>query len=384
MFEYFLSKKGSQGRITILGATSGDTGSAAIYGLRGKQNVSCFIMYPRGKVSEIQEKQMTTILDDNVDCISIEGDFDDAQAIVKAAFADQAFREEVQLGAINSINWARVLAQITYYFYSWLKITKKPNSGMKLNYAVPTGNFGDILAGYYAKRMGLPIDKLVVCTNENDVLHRFLTTGVYSKNPAVLTISPSMDISVSSNFERYLFYLASENPQLLNSWMEQFERTGEVSVSAKLLALAQSDFLSYSSHKSEIVDVMRSLFLTEHYLVCPHTATAVAGIRALGLPAASTVCLATAHPAKFADAVSLSLDGHATKPEVPIQLRELFHKPVKKTLLPNAQKAIQSFILKKVSTSASRKVVSFLWLAGWTTAAVAVAGIILLVQHRKK
>lgn len=384
LFEYFLSKKGSQGCITILGATSGDTGSAAIYGLRGKQNVNCFIMYPRGKVSEIQEKQMTTILDDNVDCISIEGDFDDAQAIVKAAFADQAFREEVKLGAINSINWARVLAQITYYFYSWLKVTEKAGSGAKLNYAVPTGNFGDILAGYYAKRMGLPIDKLVVCTNENDVLHRFLTSGSYSKNPAVLTISPSMDISVSSNFERYLFYLANEDPQVLNGWMSQFEKTGEVTVSADLLAKARAEFLSYSSHKTEIVDVMRSLYLNEKYLVCPHTATAVAGILSLRLPAATTVCLATAHPAKFADAVGLALDGHATRPEIPSQLRELFKKPVKKTMLPNAQKAIQSFILKKVGTSTGGEGTGLWWLAGLTaTAAVAVATVILMQQRKR-
>ena len=206
LFEYFLTTGSIQDRITILGATSGDTGSAAIHGLRGKKNVNCFIMYPNGKVTEVQERQMTTIPDANVHCICIDdGDFDDCQAIVKAAFADASFRDEVKLGAINSINWARVLAQITYYFYSWLRVTDA-NPGKahisKLNYAVPTGNFGDILAGYYAKRMGLPVDRLVVCANENDVLHRFLQTGVYRKSPATLTIAPSMDISISSNFER--------------------------------------------------------------------------------------------------------------------------------------------------------------------------------------
>lgn len=190
---------------------------------------------------------MTTIVDENIHCISIEvyviifpcantftflflqGDFDDAQAIVKNAFADEGFRKEVNLGAINSINWARVLAQITYYFYSWLRVTETAGESAKLNFAVPTGNFGDILAGYYAKRMGLPIDKLIICTNENDVLHRVMETGIYCKNPAVITIAPSMDISVSSNFERYLFHLSGDNSELLNGWMHEFETTGEFS-----------------------------------------------------------------------------------------------------------------------------------------------------------
>eukprot|EP01038_Epipyxis_sp_PR26KG_P017125 gene17125-23570_t len=170
IFEFFLKRGSIQNSITILGATSGDTGSAAIHGLRGKENVNCFIMFPMGKVTEIQERQMTTIPDQNVQCISLKGDFDDAQSIVKAAFADIVFRDEVNLGAINSINWARVLAQTTYYFYSYLRITDGMDKSKlpPINYAVPTGNFGDILAGYYAKRMGLPIDKLVICTNEND------------------------------------------------------------------------------------------------------------------------------------------------------------------------------------------------------------------------
>merc|ERR1719230_812492 len=169
-------------------------------------------MYPKGKVTEIQEKQMVTIPDANVRCMQVEGDFDDCQALVKSAFADVNFRKQVNLGAINSINFARVLAQITYYFQSWLQITSKSgNSRAKLSFVVPTGNFGDILAGYYAKQMGLPVDKLVVATNSNDVLHRFLETGAYTKIPTTPTIAPSMDISVSSNFERYLYYLAGSN-----------------------------------------------------------------------------------------------------------------------------------------------------------------------------
>jgi threonine synthase len=173
---------------------------------------------------------MTSILSDNVHCISIDGDFDAAQLLVKDSFADPVFREEVKLGAINSINWGRILAQITYYFYSWLRVTDQAvadgKTPPKINYAVPTGNFGDILAGFYAKKMGLPVDKLVVCANENDVLHRFLETGIYHKIAATLTIAPSMDISVSSNFERYLFYLAGGNAETLASWMDSFESSG--------------------------------------------------------------------------------------------------------------------------------------------------------------
>lgn len=359
LFEYFLSKGSIQTGITILGATSGDTGSAAIYGLRGKANVNCFILYPEGKVSAIQERQMTTILDQNVDCISINGDFDAAQAVVKAAFADEDFRRRVKLGAINSINWARILAQITYYFYSWLRVTDdvepSQRGSIKLSYVVPTGNFGDILAGYYAKQMGLPIDKLVVATNENDVLHRFFVTGSYTKLPAVLTLSPSMDISVSSNFERYLYYLAGQNADVLMEWMDRFESKGELTVSAEQLKVAQKDFVSYASYREEIVQVMRSLYLSEKYLVCPHTATGAAAIqtmqrRAAGLSPSTTVLLATAHPAKFEEAVSLALRGHADIPQLPLPLKQLFALPVKKTQLSGDLEEIQLFIVKRLAS----------------------------------
>jgi len=347
VFEFFLTRGKYQNKITILGATSGDTGSAAIHGLRGKKNVNCFIMYPSGKVTEIQERQMTTIPDSNVHCISIDGNFDDAQAIVKAAFADENFRKLTNLGAINSINWARVLAQITYYFYSWLRVTDDSVESTKVSFAVPTGNFGDILAGYYAKKMGLPVDKLIVCTNENDVLHRFLETGIYKKIESNLTIAPSMDISVSSNFERYLFYLAGESSQTLASWMNIFESTGEIQIPHYLLAQAKTEFLSASSSKSDIIEAMKDVYSKEKYLVCPHTATAVVAVRRLNLTNQKVVCLATAHPAKFEEAVNLALEGKDI-PTRPKELDLLFTLPVRSSHLPNSLADVEKFIKNKL------------------------------------
>merc|ERR1711871_1372457 len=251
LFEYFLLRGRIQSRITILGATSGDTGSAAIHGLRGKKNVNCFITYPKGKVTEIQERQMTTIPDENVSCINVEGNFDDCQAIVKAAFADASFREEVNLGAINSINWARVLAQITYYFYSWLRVTDKGDRKAAVNFAVPTGNFGDILAGYYAKRMGLPVDKLVCAANENDILEVFFRTGHYTRQKSVKTNAPSMDICVSSNFERFLYHIGNDDPSLTNRLMATFESTRQMKVDAEFLSRARKDILAVMVDEAE-------------------------------------------------------------------------------------------------------------------------------------
>lgn len=325
-----------------------------------------------------------------------QGDFDDAQAIVKAAFADETFRDEVKLGAINSINWARVMAQITYYFYSYLRVTdgvleknlmlKEP----KVSYAVPTGNFGDILAGYYAKRMGLPVDKLVVCTNQNDVLHRFLQSGVYSKAPAVLTIAPSMDISVSSNFERYLYYLSNENGEVLAQWMKEFESCGELRVPADALAIARSEFLSFSADKDLITSTMRELHSSEGYLVCPHTATAVAAVQSLlgsgpaGLGASIPVCLATAHAAKFEEATMLALAVTSeSMPARPPVLEELFHMDTRRVDLPNSLGAIQQYMRSKLKST-------YWWtsaLSGWSlslltaAAVVAITAVVVLRQQ---
>lgn len=321
---------------------------------------------------------MTTIMDENIHCVGVEGDFDDAQVLVKAAFADEPFRSEVQLGAVNSINWARVLAQITYYFYAWLRATDEVNALNKTKtaageevlplpkavFAVPTGNFGDILAGYYAQRMGLPVEKLMVCTNDNDVLHQFLHTGEYRKMTATPTLAPSMDISVSSNFERYLYYLADQSPDLLSAWMDTFEATGVLKVPAELLARAQADFCSHSSSEAEITSTMGKLYRDQGYLVCPHTATAIAGMQQyapvlrspnspspLEVPVVR-VCLATAHPAKFEAAVECALgvvSGSARAPPRPAELEALFALPTRKDELPNSLLRVQELIRTKLT-----------------------------------
>lgn len=347
LFEFFLKRGNQQKSITILGATSGDTGSAAIHGLRGKENVNCFILYPKGKVTDIQERQMCSIQDENVHCVQVEGNFDDCQALVKKAFSDPSFRKAVNLGAINSINWARVMAQITYYFYSYLQITDE-GSTVPIHYAVPTGNFGDILAGYYAKRMGLPVGKLVIATNENDVLHRFLTSGKYTKKTCNPTIAPSMDISVSSNFERYLYYLADENAQMLAGWMKTFETSGTIAVNDKQWNLAKSEFASYAANAKEIVETMTEMNTKEFYLLCPHTATAAAAIPAMhkktkAYPPNTTVVLATAHPAKFEEAVDLALGKNHGTPR-PTQLEILFSLERRRYLVANDVAAVKEFV----------------------------------------
>lgn len=311
------------------------------------------MLFPHRKITEVQERQMTTVLDANVHCLSVRGDFDDAQALVKAAFADRAFRDEVKLGAINSINWARVLAQVSYFVYCYLRVTDIDTTTssstpqgvppVKVSFAVPTGNFGDMLAGYYAKALGLPIDRLVICNNENDALHRFLLSGTYRRSPAISTIAPSMDISAPSNFERYLFYLAEQSPAVLAAWMDEFADSGELTVPAHLLSKARLDFGSHVARKADIVGAMHALYAKERYLVCPHTATAVVAATALRLPAARTVVLATAHPAKFEDAVALAL-GQEEVPPRPMELQELFGLPTRVTELPTALLSVQDFI----------------------------------------
>lgn len=348
LFEYFLSKRtGADGHLTILGATSGDTGSAAIYGLRGKANVRCFILYPKGRTSAIQERQMTTVPDANVQCIAVEGTFDDCQNIVKAAFQDPEFRDEVRLGAVNSINWARVLAQITYYFWAYFRITDYDPSIESLSFSVPTGNFGDVLAGYYAKCMGLPVEQLLVATNVNDILHRFFETGEYHKADVTQTHSPSMDISISSNFERYLFELAGRDHARLKDWMTSFERTGKLTLSADLLTKAREDFISGRGDEDQTLATMKKWHEEHGYLLCPHSAVGVHAADSLGmLKGGRTVCLATAHPAKFPEATDrLGIEG-----ELPKELAALADLPMRSVLLPDDLKAVQTYMRERIPT----------------------------------
>lgn len=340
-FEYFLETGSNGGRLAILGATSGDTGSAAIAGLRGKKGVHCIILFPNGRVSSIQERQMTTVPDENIHCVAIDGTFDDCQDLVKASFDTPEFRDKVHLGAVNSINWCRVLAQITYYFWSYFRITDKSSDVKEVNYSVPTGNYGDILAGYYAKLMGLPVGRLVVATNENDILHRFFTKGEYFRHDIAESISPSMDICVSSNFERYLFHLCGNDPVVLAGWMKDFESTKKLKIEGELLHKAQSDFDSARADTAMTLEIIKEYSDKYQYVLCPHSAVGVSAIHQLSLISSATICLATAHEGKFPDAVKRAVD---PLPLPPPQLAALYELPTRRTELPNDLEAVQKFV----------------------------------------
>jgi threonine synthase len=340
-FEYFLETGSNDGRLVVLGATSGDTGSAAIAGLRNRKGIDCIILFPNGRVSNIQERQMTTILDENVHCVAIDGTFDDCQDLVKASFNTEQFRNEVHLGAVNSINWCRVLAQTTYYFWSYFQVTGLDPNIPEVHFSVPTGNFGDILAGYYAKQMGLPVGKLIVATNENDILHRFFTKGTYHRYDIAESISPSMDICVSSNFERYLFHLANDDAAQLTAWMNEFEATGKLTLTDDFLRKAQMDFDSARVDTSETLQLIRDYATKYNYVLCPHSAVGVAAIYQLRLVQPGTVCLATAHAGKFPDAVERAIGSVPTSPP---ELAALHVLPTRRTELPNDLAAVQTFV----------------------------------------
>ncbi|RXW16914.1 hypothetical protein EST38_g8940 [Candolleomyces aberdarensis] len=353
LFEFFLlrrnAKKGPEETpetLTVVGATSGDTGSAAIYGLRGKENVSIFILHPKGRVSPIQEAQMTTVTDSNVHNIAVRSTFDDCQDIVKALFADKEFNAKHHLGAVNSINWARILAQTVYYFLSFFHIRSQLPAGtsaddIEIQYVVPTGNFGDILAAYYARKMGLPVGKLVVATNANDILARFWKHGKYekvdseSKADVIVsvdasgvkeTLSPAMDILVSSNFERLLWYLAYEHASgntdeekrqeacaTLDGWMNKVKTNGRVEIPVQALETARKDFIAARVSDEETLATIKAFFDGQpSYVADPHTAVGLATARRLQPENADNVrqiVLSTAHPAKFSEAVSRALEG---------------------------------------------------------------------------
>ncbi len=313
LFEYLLARSGEV--LNILGATSGDTGSAAIYGVRGKERIRIFILHPYRRVSPVQEKQMTSIMDDNVYNIAIHGSFDDGQAIVKKIFSDIPLKNALSLGAINSINWARVLAQVVYYVHGALHVSRHENDGT-LAFSVPTGNFGDIFAGYIAKRM-LPegsIRRLVLATNANDILARFVNRGDYSLGEVVQTSSPSMDIQAASNFERYLYYLVDSEPKRVKALMEEFATTGRIDLSSHLDQIRR-DFAASAVPEEEVAATITTIYNEYDYILDPHTAVGVKAALEHRKPGIPMVCLATAHPAKFGEAVEKAIGRPPTFPE---------------------------------------------------------------------
>lgn len=300
LFAYILGKRG--GRLNILGATSGDTGSAAIHGVRGKPNINIFIMHPSGRTSPLQEKQMTSVLDDNVFNLAVDGTFDDCQHIMKTIFADVPFKTEHALGSVNSVNWARVLAQTVYYFYSAFRVMEETGA-TGVQFSVPTGNFGDILAGYLAHRMGLPVDKLILATNENDILSRFFNSGTYGMSSVVPTISPSMDIQVASNFERYLYYKVGEDAGSLSALMSGFSQARELSVPLNASGVVDDLFTAGRGDTAQTLETIRRYHHDVGYVLDPHTAVGIYVAEMHRSPGSPAICLATAHPAKFTQAI---------------------------------------------------------------------------------
>ncbi|MDF1577628.1 MAG: threonine synthase [Desulfobulbales bacterium] len=349
LFEYLLKKNG--GKMNILGATSGDTGSAAIYGVRGKDNINIFIIHPHKRVSRIQELQMTTVTDANVFNIALRGSFDDGQAIVKAIFNDIPFKDKYSLGAVNSINWARILAQVVYYLYAALRVRGAAGSG-KVDFAVPTGNFGDIFAGFVARRMAPDlIGRLVLATNENDLLSRFVNDGEYAVGQVTHTSSPSMDIQVASNFERYLYFLFERDPKRTRAAMESFASSGRLEFAEKIRERVASEFSARMVSEAETAAVIRT-YNERGYLLDPHTAVGVRAALDFAEKDTPMICLATAHPAKFGDAVARAT---GSEPALPPALASLLDRESRCDLLDADLETVKAYIAVRALGSAGNR-----------------------------
>ncbi|SFP77583.1 threonine synthase [Sphingomonas rubra] len=343
LFERFLG--GTDKHLTIVGATSGDTGSAAIDAVAWRAGVDIFMLHPAGRVSEVQRRQMTTVLAPNVHNIAIGGDFDQAQALVKAMFADRTLADRYALSAVNSINWARLLAQVVYYFYAAVRLGAP---GRSIAFSVPTGNFGDVFAGYVAARMGLPVAKLVVATNVNDILHRALSTGDYSRGTVQQTATPSMDIQVSSNFERLLFDLGGRDGAALAAQMARFEASGAMRLTNAQSQGAAGLLTSMRVEPDDMAVAMRRACEEAGQVIDPHTAIALAAARRLGGDA-PVVTLATAHPAKFVDAVERAT---GVRPALPARVGDLFEREERFVTLPATLEAIGGYVAEHATPSA--------------------------------
>ena len=343
LLDYTLEKR--QQKVVIMGATSGDTGSAAIEGCRRCDNIDIFILHPHERVSEVQRRQMTTVRADNIHNIAMHGNFDDCQNMVKASFSDQSFLPDGrQLVAVNSINWARIMAQIVYYFWASLKLGGPDQA---VSFSVPTGNFGDIFAGYLAHKMGLPIKQLVIATNQNDILHRCISDNDHTTRPLEQSLAPSMDIMISSNFERLLFDLYDRDGAAITQLMRD-AKVGSMQLSESALTNARQLFISFRCDDKGMVDLIRETHQDIDYLLDPHTAIGLAAARACRTDCDTPmVTLATAHPAKFPDAVKAA--GYPKDPELPEHLVDLFEREESFTILDNDPLAVQAFIANNIS-----------------------------------
>jgi threonine synthase len=342
LFDYTLQQRGE--RVTIVGATSGDTGSAAIEACKGCKNIDIFILHPQGRTSEVQRRQMTTVDAPNVHNIALEGTFDDCQNMVKAMFGDVKFREDMHLSAVNSINWARIMAQVVYYVYAGLALGA---ANRPISFAVPTGNFGNVYAAWAAQQMGLPIQNLVIGSNRNDILTRFFETGTMKSSTVEPSLSPSMDIQISSNFERYLCDLLGRDHAAIAKLMSSFKESGSFTLSAEHMAHARKDFSAYRCNDEQTEQMIGACYAETGYLIDPHTAVGLfAAWQGRGDPTVPMVALACAHPSKFPDAVEKAT---GIRPQLPERLANLYDLPEKVKVIENSLSKVQTYIKESIS-----------------------------------
>ena len=339
MYESILKKKNS--KINIVVATSGDTGAAAISAIKNRKNMKIFVLHPENKITEVQRKFMTTIKSNNVFNISLSSNFDQCQNFVKLMFADKDFSSSINMSGVNSINWSRIIVQVVYYFYAYFKVAKE---GKKINFSVPTGNFGDVYAGYIAKKMGLPINKLIIATNSNDILKRVIKSGIYKPLKVKHTVSPSMDIQIASNFERLIFDASENDAGKISKLMNNLAIHGKFTLEKTILKKIHKSFVSESLSEKETKAVIKKIYKNYGVQIDPHTAVAV-GVANKFKYLRDTVVLATAHPAKFSDVV---LNETNEKPKLPENLKNILIKKEKFVKLPNNLKKVKKYIFDKV------------------------------------
>jgi len=337
-YEHYLNKNNKN--INVIVATSGDTGAAAIDAIKGKKNMNIFVLYPHNKISIVQRKLMSTVKDKNVFNIAVEGNFDDCQNLVKSMFSEKEFSNSINMSGVNSINWARIIAQAVYYFYTYFLLKNKK----QINFSVPTGNFGDVYAGYLSKKMGLPINKLIVATNQNDILHRAISQGKYETKTVFETISPSMDIQIASNFERLIYDLNNYDDVETKNIMTEIEKEGKYIISKENLEKIKKDFLSASMNESEVLYIIKEVYEKHKIILDPHSAIGFGALRKIKIEG-NNVVLATAHPCKFPEAIVRSIN---VKLELPNEFKHIMDKKENYDIISNNLGKVKQYIKEKI------------------------------------
>ena len=337
-YQFYLDK--NKKNINVIVATSGDTGAAAIDAIKGKKNMNIFVLHPHNKISQVQRKLMSTVKEKNVYNIAIEGNFDDCQDLVKLMFADKEFSNSINMSGVNSINWARIIAQTVYYFYVYFLVKEK----QPVNFSVPTGNFGDVYAGYLAKKMGLPINKLIVATNQNDILHRAISNGNYKAEKVTETISPSMDIQIASNFERLIYDLNNCNDFETKKVMDDIKKNGKYEIPLEKQKKIKQDFLSARMSEGEVLDIIKEVYIKNNIILDPHSAIGYGASKKNNLKG-NNVILATAHPCKFPEAICQSIN---IKPDLPTELMYVMDEKENYDIIANSLDKTKKYIKEKL------------------------------------